>query len=567
LEDDDKSSEFDTAKAELFEAISHPVRIKILQVLNEKPMGFAELRRTVGIESGGHLSFHLNKLRYFVKTNAEGNYALTPGGKEALWSVNSLQRSNSQSSSDAGRAPLKHKSLLKPILAVIVIAIFALGAFGAYQQQEFATQQQQLASQQRLIGSLQVGVPFVSAQPASLVIGQKDFSSAGQATSQNGLSYPSQALFDASGNLWVIDSNNYRVLEFKPPFSNGMAASLVIGQGSFTRVSSGPSGNSMGSDIAGIGPVGAAFDSAGDLWVSDTGNNRILEFLPPFVEDMPASLVIGQTDFASATFATTRDGLNGPTGIAFDSAGDLWVLDTGNNRVLEYFPPFSNGMNATLVIGQPDFGTASASSNLSGLNTFHLYGDLAIDSSDNVWVGDADNNRILEFVPPFSNGMKASLVIGQANLVANTTNFQLGGGIPENYNLGTAIAFDHAGNLWAAYNNRMLVFRPPFTRGIRTFPSVEIGQPNFTATLWLGGQSGLFAPGHPGFDSHQDLWIPDGNNNRVLEFVAGPSSSSHSNNSQTILGLGQIDYVIAGVATVTITGASLAFWRSRGRKT
>ena len=565
MESDEKESDFDTAKAELFEAISHPVRIRILQALNERPMGFAELKRVVGIESGGHLSFHLNKLRYFITTNPQGNYTLTPGGKEALWSVNSLQRSNNQSLTNTGRVPLKHRSLLKPTLALIVIAIVALGAFGAYQQGEFNTQQQQLASQQRLIGALQAGVPFSNGQLASVVIGQKDFSATGQATSRNGLNYPSQALFDSSGNLWVVDSNNFRVLEFRPPFSNGMNASLVIGQGSFTRVSSGPSGDTLGSDVAGIGPVEAAFDTSGNLWVTDTGNNRVLEYQPPFTNGMSASLVIGQSDFATAAFATTRDGLNGPTGIAFDSTGDLWVLDTGNNRVLEYAPPFANGMNATLVIGQPDFGTGSASSNLSGLNTFHLYGDLAIDSANNVWVGDADNNRILEFVPPFSDGMRASLVIGQANLVANTTNFEFGG-IPEQYNLGTTIAFDRSGNLWAAYNNRMLVFRPPFAPGIRTFPSVEIGQPNFTATSWLGGQGGLFAPAHPGFDSHQGLWVPDGNNNRVLEFVADPSTQSFSGAAQAFLGSGQLGPVVGSIAMVAVAGVLIATLSRRSKR-
>jgi hypothetical protein len=40
-------------------------------------MGFAELGRAIGIESGGHLSFHLTKLRHLVKMTREGNYALT----------------------------------------------------------------------------------------------------------------------------------------------------------------------------------------------------------------------------------------------------------------------------------------------------------------------------------------------------------------------------------------------------------------------------------------------------------------------------------------------------------
>jgi len=87
LRKDNGSQDVDTTKAELFEAISHPVRIKILEALNEKPRGFAELGRAVGIESGGHLSFHLTKLRHLIRTNSQGDYVLTAEGKDALSAV------------------------------------------------------------------------------------------------------------------------------------------------------------------------------------------------------------------------------------------------------------------------------------------------------------------------------------------------------------------------------------------------------------------------------------------------------------------------------------------------
>jgi DNA-binding transcriptional ArsR family regulator len=102
LESDEAWPDFDATKAELFEAISHPIRIRILRTLSEKPMGFAELGRAIGIESGGHLSFHLTKLRHLVKMTREGNYALTGDGKEALWSVNALQKSSDKITRQAG---------------------------------------------------------------------------------------------------------------------------------------------------------------------------------------------------------------------------------------------------------------------------------------------------------------------------------------------------------------------------------------------------------------------------------------------------------------------------------
>ena len=90
-------------------------------------------------------------------------------------------------------------------------------------------------------------------------------------------------------------------------------------------------------------------------------------------------------------------------GLAFDSSGNLWVSDNSNNRVLEFRPPFSMGMNASLVIGQPDFETGRASISQSGF--LNGLATLVIDPSGNIWVG--DKSRVLEFRAPFSTGMNA----------------------------------------------------------------------------------------------------------------------------------------------------------------
>jgi DNA-binding HxlR family transcriptional regulator len=84
LDTDDSSNEFNLREAELFEALGHPTRIGILQTLNENPLGFSELKKKIGIDSSGHLTFHLSKLVGLVKTNTEGKYSLTDIGSEAL---------------------------------------------------------------------------------------------------------------------------------------------------------------------------------------------------------------------------------------------------------------------------------------------------------------------------------------------------------------------------------------------------------------------------------------------------------------------------------------------------
>jgi len=75
---------FDTQKAEFFEALGHPTRIRLLQILANGPHSFSEMKKQLNIESSGKLSFHLGKLEDLVKTDANGNYVLTDDGKDAV---------------------------------------------------------------------------------------------------------------------------------------------------------------------------------------------------------------------------------------------------------------------------------------------------------------------------------------------------------------------------------------------------------------------------------------------------------------------------------------------------
>ena len=52
--------------------------------MEHKSLGFADLKKAAGIESSGHLSFHLGKLEGLLKVGSDGNYSLTDEGREAL---------------------------------------------------------------------------------------------------------------------------------------------------------------------------------------------------------------------------------------------------------------------------------------------------------------------------------------------------------------------------------------------------------------------------------------------------------------------------------------------------
>ncbi|MEM3956779.1 MAG: winged helix-turn-helix domain-containing protein [Thermoproteota archaeon] len=71
-------------RAELFDTLAHPVRIRILKMLQQEPMSFSELKKALGMESSGHLQYHLERLGNMVGQDACGKYVLSDDAKEVL---------------------------------------------------------------------------------------------------------------------------------------------------------------------------------------------------------------------------------------------------------------------------------------------------------------------------------------------------------------------------------------------------------------------------------------------------------------------------------------------------
>jgi uncharacterized protein YjbI with pentapeptide repeats len=123
-----------------------------------------------------------------------------------------------------------------------------------------------------------------------------------------------------------------------------------------------------------------AFNPYGDLWLTDFTNNRVLEFVPPFSDGMSASLVLGQSSFTANNGETSQSGLYAPIRLTFDSYGNLWVVDYANNRIIEYLSganqaaPLPNAtlqkayMQGTAFMGVPLPNASSRRVNFQGTN-------------------------------------------------------------------------------------------------------------------------------------------------------------------------------------------------------
>ncbi len=168
---------------------------------------------------------------------------------------------------------------------------------------------------------------------------------------------PADLKVDASGNVWVADSQNHRVQEFNS-------------KGEFVRaIGSEGTGNGQFSGSV----MGVAIDSKGNIWVTDSSSNRIEEFSPEgvFIK------AIGSGGSGSEQFWV-------PEGLAFDSTGDLYVADRGNNRV-EEFDPEGKYLKSITKIGNVEANEGPS--------------DVVLDSSGNIWISLISESKIQEYSP------------------------------------------------------------------------------------------------------------------------------------------------------------------------
>ena len=370
---------------------------------------------------------------------------------------------------------------------------------------------------------LRFSPPFSNGMSADRVLGQTDFVTDDPGTSPNSMSFVTAVAVDASSGVWVTDSSNNRLIHFSPPFTSGMNADRVLGQGDFVSAVAATSAGALGS------PYGVAIDSSGAVWVADNDSNRVLRFSPPFSDGKDADLVLGQPNFTSSAGGTGAGAFSGPSLIGLDPvSGALWVADTGNNRVLR-FSVLAAGATADLVLGQPDF-TSTAGAVSSDSLDFPLA--VVADPSGGAWIADEGNNRVLRFSAPLADGQAADGLLGQPDFNSNSFNAITAGAVS---GLGGIFA-DASGKVWVADgNNRVLRFSPPFSDGMNA--DLVLGQPDFHSYAPGVSRAALSSPAVMAGDAGGHLWVADLNNSRVLRF-----SPPFADDMNADLVLGQADF-------------------------
>lgn len=403
---------------------------------------------------------------------------------------------------------------------------------------------------------------------ASIVLGQPDFTSNTAATTQSGMSAPNGLAYNSAQSiLYVSDVNNNRILVFNVANpGNGMNASNVLGQSSFTTSAAATTQSGMDT------PLGLAYKATTtQLFVADFANNRVLVYNTSSVANgMNASNVIGQVNFTSNVSDTnppnsgaSASGLANPRDVAVDSSGNtLAVADQINDRVLLYnLSSLADGMNASNVIGQSNFTGYTAATSQSRLR-FPRY-VMFSSSTNRLFVSDSGNHRILLFnTGSITNGMNASDLIGHyGSASATTTVSYTKRGInntphersltsepiqPEGVSNVLIDNVYHRAFVTNVYSGRILVYNLDANDNpVDLTADYVLGTTDFTGTA--SGSAGRFInPHQTAFDASTNLlYVTDSGQNRVLVFDV----STITNGEGAIYVLGQPDFTTTGTAT------------------
>ena len=352
---------------------------------------------------------------------------------------------------------------------------------------------------------------------------------------------PSSVVFDAAGNLFFVETGNHVVRKV----TSAGIITTVAGNGVQGFSGDGRLATSAELDS----PAGLALDAAGDLYIADSHNQRVREVNA--TTGIIATIAgTGAAGFSGDGGAATAARLDLPTALALDSAGSIYVADSGNHRVRRIAA--ATGVITTIAGNgieafAGDNGPASAAS-IDSPN------GLVLDAAGNLYIADTHNGRVR--MVSAATGL-ISTVAGAGVLGGNVQSFggDNGAATEAGLALPRGLAMDAAGNLYFADSANHRIRRISPTGVITTIAGQ--GTETFAGDNAPAVSASLDSPQSVAVSPTGLLTLADSGNQRVrqLDALPAPGPDIH-----TIAGLGtttQGVLVLSGPSVVAYGNGSI----------
>jgi len=339
------------------------------------------------------------------------------------------------------------------------------------------------------------------------------FGDDGPATSAS-LRFVHGIALDGAGNLFIADSGHHRVR--KVSALTGIITTLAGGDQSSFLGDEGPATAALLN-----APLASAVDVSGNVYIADTENHRVRK-VDVKTGNIATFAGTGEETFAGDGGPATAAAFVGPSGIAFDSAGNVYVAVPGNGRIVKV--DIVTGILGT-VAGNGEEGF-SGDGGLATAASFHWPSGIAIDASNNLFIADLGNNRIRR-VDALTKII--STVAGGGSAIGDN-----GWAVNAALNQPRDVAVDKQGNLYIADTQNHRV-RKVDSRGI-IITVAGTGTDGYSGNGGLATAAELSAPRGTCIDQAGNLFIADSNNairrvdakTQIISAVAGTMDAGAS---------------------------------------
>jgi sugar lactone lactonase YvrE len=305
---------------------------------------------------------------------------------------------------------------------------------------------------------------------------------------------PTGVAVDPSGNLYVADYGNNEIRKITP---TGVV-STIAGNGTQGSI------NGAGNIATFNGPTSLALDPSGNIYVADDNNNQIRKITPAgLVSTLAGSDSTGAVDGlgAAAYFF-------GPSGVACDGQGNVYVTDAGNNLIRMITP----AGNVTTIAGNINAGYNNGAAISAA--AFNNPVGLVLDASGNIYVDDMLNNVIRKIsggqVTTFAGSDSTASINGQGTAAA--------------FYFPNSIAIDASGNLYVTEYVTNLIRKIDKNANVTTFAgNGNAGQADSTATaVSFNGPSGVAV------DAAGNVYVADTYNNVIRKITPAGAVSTYA---------------------------------------